>query len=129
MPVNEDLYDALATVASVDAVFDTKAPDNYTLAGTILIFQSISDVPGVFIDTELGTRAQRWQVSVESPVLPGVDALLAARTAKAAVLTALHGLSGGAIKLCEFESAPGETYESDSAPPYYFIPIDFMIYV
>lgn len=123
MPVNEDLYHALVAVTGITAVYDTKLPDGFTLASTVAVFSEVSDVPEIFINSEMGTRAQRWQVSVLALTLP------LARAAKEAVIAALGGLSSGAIKVCEFENAPGVIYESEAIPPHYHIPIDFMIYV
>lgn len=124
MPVNEDLFDALSAVTGLSAttVFDTKLDDGYALTGTVAVFQMISDVPEHFIN-EIGTRVQRWQVSIHALTLS------AGRTVAEAVRTALDGLTQGSIKSCDFDSAPGELYESSAVPPYYFIPLDFLIYV
>lgn len=125
--VPADIFTALSPLVGVDVVdiFDTKRPDNYDLTGaegelrTILVYSQVSDVPGVPIDGEIIGRTERWQISVYS------KGLAEARAAKVAVIAALHGYRGDTIQWAEFDSSPGEDYNSDALE--YHIPIDFVI--
>lgn len=128
--VSDDIYAALsAGLDWVDRIDDTKLPDGYVLApptgssvATVLTYSCVSDVPtDVDIDGEILMSVSRWQVSVRS------TDLLAARTAKDAVIAALHGYSGPTIGRCDFENCPGELFESSVLPFEYHIPLDFMI--
>jgi hypothetical protein len=122
--VNDDIYTALsAAIDWVDLICDTKLPDGYILpqGGTALVFSCVSETPETAIDGDIVFSESRWQVSVHSTDLGQ------ARIAKAAVIAALHGYAGGSIVRCDFESAPGEIFQSDTIPFSYHIPIDFMI--
>lgn len=134
MAVSDELYDRLFSelvspedpeTAVAAAVFDTKMPDEdvYPVpALPVLVFQEISDVPSVkTIEGTIAIRESRWQVSVYA------TSTTAARAVKEAVITALHGYIGTAIRRCDFESAPGMIEEADLVPPRFHIPVDFTI--
>lgn len=121
MSVATEIYDALCPAVVPDGeAYDTKLPDDFSLAGTALVFQMISDVPSGSIDGTILGYEQRWQVSIYD-----VD-LERARAVKNAVISALHMLSGNFIKLCVFESAQ-EFVQVATVPPSYHIPLDFII--
>lgn len=121
--VNDDIYTALNTAlgVAVAGIYDTKLPDNYELTGAVVAFSLVSDIPDVAIDGAVVHRVARWQVSVRALDLPTL------RSVKATVITALHGYRGASISRCDFESAPGELFESATIPFCYHAPIDFMV--
>lgn len=123
MSVETEIYAALAAIPQevvIDGVYDTKLPENYQLAGTVLVFNSISDVPALPIDGEILGREQRWQVTVRA-----LD-LAAARDAREAAITALHKLRSGVVKWVEFESAQ-EFYTDEGMRKEYYFPLDFLV--
>jgi len=124
MSVATDLYTALHAISNIDRVDDTKAPDGYllTVGGyPAIVFSLISDVPDIPIGGAIAGYTQRWQVSVRSLDLAG------ARTAKAAVVAALHGLKSTSIQWCQYEG-PGPVLFEDGTPAEYHAPIDFLLY-
>jgi hypothetical protein len=125
--VSDDLYDALAAITdpATAPVYDTKLPDSFVLDATsiptVLVFSSITDTPDTAIDGDLVHREARWQVSVRCV------SLALARAWKAAVITALHGLSGTSVVRCDFDSSAGEFPDAETQPFSYHIPIDFIV--
>jgi hypothetical protein len=123
LSISQSLNSVLATAlgTSVDGIYDTKLPDAYVLSAPVIVISSISDIPESAIDGPIVHREGRWQVSVRA-----LD-LTALRAVAAAVITALHGYSGGSVMYCGFEAAHGEFFETDVSPFQYHTPIDFMI--
>ena len=126
--VPDDIYAALSTIAAVDGIYDTKLPDGYVVTGAVLVFSSISDVADTEIRGDIVRREQRWQISIRVADTHA-GGLTRARGLKAAVIAALHGYSGPTIARCDFESAPGEIFESDILPFQFHIPVDFMLQI
>jgi hypothetical protein len=102
-------------------VFDMLLPDNYTLTQPVIVTQGISDTPTNTIDGRVALREQRLQCSVYAPDLAD------ARTAKEALIAALHGWSGGAYASAVLESGGPELYNAESIPPSYHLPVDFIL--
>ena len=122
MSIASELYTVLHGISGTPAVYDTKLPDNFVLTTSVIVFQDISDVPeDVDIKGTILRRVARWQVSIHC-----LD-IASARTAKAAVIAALHGYRGTSISRADFENCPGEIFDSSTIPFQYFIPIDFLI--
>lgn len=127
--VTEDIYAALAAIAGVDVVYDTKRPDGYDLTGAVLVFSAVSDAPVVPIDGGILGYEQRWQVSVyvKDRAYADTPALHYARALKASVIAALHGLNGASARYVEFDNAAGEFYDADGVE--YHLPIDFLVHI
>jgi hypothetical protein len=116
--VTSELYDAISAVAPA---YDAKLPDSYALTDPVIVVLAISDVPTVTIDAAIVLRDQRITCEVHALTIQ------AARVTKEALITALHGWRGGAVKACAFESGGPELYDADLVPPRYVLPVDFML--
>jgi hypothetical protein len=116
--MTEELYTQISTVAPA---YDAKLPDSYALTDPVIVVLAISDTPTPTISGEIALRDQRITCEVHALTIQ------AARTAKEALIIALHGWRGGAVKACAFESGGPELYDADLVPPRYVLPVDFML--
>lgn len=117
----KELYDCIAAVPGVSAVFDTKVPDAYRLNTPVVVVSNISDVPTTEISGTIDCIDTRITCEVQALKLGD------ARTIKQRLIAALNGWSGGPIGVVVFESGGPELYDGTIVPPRYCLPVDFTV--